>query len=465
MSYLLELSEVSFSYNGSVKPILHGLDLKVRGGESIAILGANGAGKTTLAMIIAGVLKPDSGKVIYCGANIFDEAYRAKAGEVGLMFQDPADGILATTVEREIAFTPENAQLPAERIRAIVDGLARDFDLLGDLRKNIDELSGGSIERCALAASMAADPRLLILDEPDAFLDVEGKRLFWEKIDGLKRAGTAIIYITQSVESAGKCDDMLILEGGSLRRERPEALPIEPIRHENPKTDEFFELRGIYFSFDSKRILAGINLKVRRGERIAIFGPNGSGKTTLARVFAGLYRPDTGEIAFAGEALGASKMRIAVSFQFPAKQLFAETVLEDVAFGPRNLGLENPLASAREALSSVGLGEEFYQRSPFKLSDGQQRWVGIAGVLAMKPDFILFDEPTASLDSAGKRRFRDIIEALSRDGVTVAIITHDFDFAVKCAQRAVFMESGRIAREIECDPLSIEQAYLESRSR
>lgn len=451
MPYLLEISNVSFSYCNS--PVIKDVSLKLNKGELVALCGRNGSGKSTLAQIITGVLNPDSGSVLLDGLDIFAEDYRPIPGEIGLMFQDPSEGILAVTVEREIAFTPENACFSTERIRQIVDKLAEDFGLRGEIKKNIDELSGGFIEKCALAASLAADPKLLVLDEPDAFLDWQARREFWNKLTELKSKGTTIILITQSVETAGHCDKAFTLKDGVLECGFPNNIKIAPLM---PTTlnNGYHKIEDLSFSFDSKPVIKGINLQVKAGERFAIFGANGSGKTSLARACAGVYRPDSGSVVFFDENNIPKEARIAVSFQFPARQLFAENVLADVAFGPRNFRINDPDQKAREALDKVGIPQEMHLKSPFQLSDGQQRWVGIAGVLAMEPDFIFFDEPTASLDSIGKERFRNLLGEMR--GTTIGLITHDYDFAKLCVDRLIVIAFGQIVWDgaietLDCD--------------
>ncbi len=440
MSYLLSVNDVSYSYPNSDRAVFDGLDLRISAGEMVALIGPNGAGKTTLAMIIAGMLPPDRGTILLDGADIYDDGYVARPGEVGFLYQDPADGILTTSVEREIAFGPENACVPTAEIRRIVEKLSSAFGLERALKKVIEELSGGNIERCALAGAMSTNPRLLILDEPDSFLDFEGKRRFWREIDELRRAGTAVLYITQSRSGPSRADRIYRLVNGSFSSDNIfNDNKIDKIISNDILDKSLYRFKDIAFSYNNNEVLHGVNIEIRGGERVALLGASGSGKTTLARVCAGLYSPDKGEIDLPADG------RIALSFQFPAKQLFAETVLEDVAFGPKNLGLTDPQALARRTLSRVGIDEELYDRSPFELSDGQQRWVGIAGALACEPRCIFFDEPTATLDARGRTLFRNIVSELSSEGRATVVITHDLELAAACASRAVALKGGAVA--------------------
>ncbi|HHS50056.1 MAG TPA: energy-coupling factor ABC transporter ATP-binding protein [candidate division Zixibacteria bacterium] len=438
MSYLLDIKSVKYSYPNSAAPILDCVDLQISAGEMVALFGKNGSGKTTLALIAAGIIAPNEGSVLFSGQDIFADDYHATPGEVGFLFQDPSDGIIATSVEREIAFTPENAQYAEQDIRTIVNQTAEDFRLSSVLRKNIDELSGGMLERCALAGVMAGTPSLLILDEPDSFLDAEGKRLFWKRIIELKQSGTAILFITQNTKVATLCDRAMFITDGIIKTNVNNNSDLCPIILDNKRNDIIYQLDNISFSYNSTPVICDINMTVHKGERIAILGPSGSGKTTLARIIACLYQADAGGLSI------DKSVRVGICSQFPSRQLFAETVIADVEFGPRCFQLDNPQKCAHEALELVNVPSELYEVSPFELSDGQQRRVGIAGVLAIDPDILILDEPTAALDPDGKIKLRNIIELLSNQGKTIIIITHDVDFAQKCTQRAVILNSGKV---------------------
>jgi energy-coupling factor transport system ATP-binding protein len=449
MSYLLEAKSISFSYSGNKTPVLDGLDLNISSGELVALIGPNGSGKTTLAMILSGMFEPDSGEVLLDGSEIYDESYIPRAGEVGFLYQNPSDGILTTSVEREIAFGMENACVPSGEIRRRVDRFAAAFGLEDALKRSVEQLSGGNIERCALAAAMATEPKLLILDEPDSFLDFEGKLRFWRMVEDLEASGTAIFYITQSIAGASRADRKYYIKNGILvEYNNIQNNKITPITSTNISNDRSYRFANIHFSYNKNEILHGIDIEIKGGERVALLGPSGSGKTTLARVCAGLFQSNSGKIFLPDKKNRRDGIPIALSFQFPEKQLFAETVLEDVAFGPKNLGLTKPKAIAIRALERVGIDEMgFVARSPFELSGGQQRWVGLAGVLACEPDCIFFDEPTGALDPNGKELFRDLIAELAEDDIAIFIITHDLELASACAERAIVLRDGEVAFE------------------
>ncbi|MDR7483772.1 MAG: energy-coupling factor transporter ATPase [Armatimonadota bacterium] len=213
-------------------------------------------------------------------------------------------------------------------------------------------------------------------------------------------------------------------------------------------------LRGTPMAQDALR---GVTLQIRAGDLVGIIGPTGSGKSTLIQHFNGLLRPTRGTVRIAGEDLWAPqtdrrrvRQRIGLVFQFPEYQLFEETVRADVAYGPRNLGLPEDEVSARvdDALRAVGLDPgAFGPRSPFSLSGGEMRRVALAGILAMRPEVLVLDEPAAGLDPRGKADLLDRIERLHRSGLTVILVTHSMDEVARLARRIVVMHGGRVVAE------------------
>ena len=199
-----------------------------------------------------------------------------------------------------------------------------------------------------------------------------------------------------------------------------------------------------------------VSLRLHSGEFVALIGHTGSGKSTLAQHLNGLLKPTEGRVLADGEdinAPGADKkrlrQRVGLVFQYPEHQLFEETVAKDVAFGPKNLGLSQAEIDARvlEACERVGLTGEVLESSPFELSGGQMRRAAIAGVLAMRPELLVLDEPTAGLDPAGREALMDIVRALHRSGTGVVMISHSMDDVARLATRIVVMEGGALAMD------------------
>ena len=230
------------------------------------------------------------------------------------------------------------------------------------------------------------------------------------------------------------------------------------------------DVRALAFAYpDGHQALFGVDLHVHRGERVALLGPNGAGKTTLVLQLNGILRAGAGSVAVSGlpvtdENLLEIRRRVGIVFQDPDDQLFMPTVGEDVAFGPRNLGLRGAELQARvdDALELVGMAE-FAKRPPHHLSFGQRRRVAIATVLAMEPEILVMDEPSSNLDPASRREIAEIVQSLD---VTMLMVTHDLPYAVQLCERSVILSDGLIAadgptRELLADERLMQQHRLE----
>lgn len=203
-----------------------------------------------------------------------------------------------------------------------------------------------------------------------------------------------------------------------------------------------------------KRALKDINLSIHDGEFIGLIGHTGSGKSTLTQLLNGLVKATSGTILYNNEDIYQEKYnlrelrgKVGLVFQYPEHQLFEVSVIKDVAFGPKNLGLSNEEIQERsvQALSDVGLGEEFYELSPFELSGGQKRRVAIAGVLAMQPEVLILDEPTAALDPRGKEEILELVKRLQKEKhITVILVSHSMEDVAKYVDRLIVMNHGEV---------------------
>ncbi len=233
-----------------------------------------------------------------------------------------------------------------------------------------------------------------------------------------------------------------------------------PIKYENVS---FTYNAKTPFSYEA---LSDVSLEIKDGSFTAIVGKTGCGKSTLIQQLNGLLIPTSGEVIINDYVVAKSRKRrtkkikelrklVGIVFQFPEYQLFEETVEKDVAFGPKNFGLNNEeaLKNAHEALALVGLDESFYKRSPFDLSGGERRRVAIAGILALKPNILVLDEPTAGLDPRGAREMMKLFKGLHEKGTTVILVTHDMNIVLEYSDTVIVMEDGEV-REIK-NPLEL----------
>ncbi|HEL2128956.1 TPA: energy-coupling factor transporter ATPase [Streptococcus suis] len=221
------------------------------------------------------------------------------------------------------------------------------------------------------------------------------------------------------------------------------------------------------------RALFGVDLEIVDGSYTALIGHTGSGKSTILQLLNGLNVPTEGRVVIDDVVITATsenkdikqvRKKVGLVFQFPESQVFDETVLKDVAFGPQNFGVSQEEAEtiAREKLALVGIDESLFERSPFELSGGQMRRVAIAGILAMEPSILVLDEPTAGLDPAGRQELMDIFKKLHESGMTIVLVTHLMDDVANYANFVYIMEKGKLVRSGKPVDIFQEVDFLES---
>lgn len=553
---MIECRGVSFSYDG-VAPALDGIDLNIEEGEFFCILGGNGSGKSTFAKHLNALLQPDAGTVCVNGMDASDpELVYDIRSTAGMVFQNPDDQLVATLVEDDVAFGPENLGVESAQIAQRVREALKAVGLVGFERHETHALSGGQKQRVALAGVLAMEPRVLILDEASSMLDPRGRKGLMKACHALHERGMTIVMITHFMEEAAEADRVAVFQAGRVamlgtpeeiltradelarlnldipasccfgRALRAKGVPIcaqvreadmvadivqayaersrtgiagrpfasDPRIPDNVSSaidgadalEPVIEISHLSYSYSlsarerrrwhkrsaaegasnkqalwgndpsSPWALSNVSLTVRRGEFLGLAGHTGSGKSTLVQHLNGLIRPQEGSVYALGLDLSskkdaaAVKAKVGVVFQYPERQLFAETVAQDVAFGPHNLGLSQAEVARRVASSLARVGLDLAtvgDKSPFELSGGQQRRVAFAGVLAMEPEVLVLDEPMAGLDPAARSDFLGLIDRLHRDGLTVVMVSHSMDDLANCCDRIVVMNEGTVFAE------------------
>ena len=222
----------------------------------------------------------------------------------------------------------------------------------------------------------------------------------------------------------------------------------------------FIAIKNVSFGYGHKtpfevQALKDVSFTVEKGEFVSVIGHTGSGKSTLMQMLNGLIKPEQGEILLDGKninqnkkSIGEARFKVGLCFQYPEYQLFGETCFEDIAFGPRNMGLSEDEVKERvfRAVSFVKLKKEYLEKSPFDLSGGQKRRCAIAGVMAMFPEVLILDEPTAGLDPAGRVSILDMISDYRKQtGATVFLVTHSMEIAAQMSDRILVMNQGTVA--------------------
>lgn len=478
----VELRNICFSYDDGKTWTLNNLSLTIRSGERVAIVGANGCGKSTLAKIIAGLAAPDSGYVKLCGEKVFEnttayaDAYRNARKFIGALFQSPEDQIVTTVTEDDVAFGLENLNVEQHKMRKLIDNALEAVHMEKHRLSNPSLMSGGQMQRVALAGSIAMQSKLLVLDEPTSMLDSKALEDVDELFGNLHKNGTSIVQITHRFEECKRANRILLLEDGVLREIsleelesyfdnlKPDSLKPDFSKSYSSKPDSSkkansedantaISISHLTVSYDDKLpdAISDYSLEVKKGEIVAIMGENGCGKSTLAKALCGLLKAKSGSISVEKIPVSAKtskknrqKLREIIGYvmQLPEQQLFAETVRNDVAYGPKNFGLSGDALKERvdETLKMLNL-EDLAEKSPFLLSGGQQRLVAIAGVLACKPRVIVLDEPTAGLDFDASLRILKILRTLNNQGVTIVMITHNLQEAKSLGARLVTLKA------------------------
>ncbi len=483
----VELRNICFSYDGGKTWTLNNLSLTIHSGERVAIVGANGCGKSTLAKIIAGLAAPDSGYVKLCGEKVFEnttayaDAYRNARKFIGALFQSPEDQIVTTVTEDDVAFGLENLNVEQHKMRKLIDNALKAVHMEQHSLSNPSLMSGGQMQRVALAGSIAMQSTLLVLDEPTSMLDSKALEDVDELFGNLHKNGTSIVQITHRIDECKRADRILLLEDGVLREISLEKLEsyFDNFKPESSKQDfskadfskadfskaDFskkansedantaISISHLTVSYDDKLpdAISDYSLEVKKGEIVAIMGENGCGKSTLAKALCGLLKAKSGSITVEKIPVSAKsskknrqKLRETIGYvmQLPEQQLFAETVRDDVAYGPKNFGISADALKERvdETLKMLNI-EDLAEKSPFLLSGGQQRLVAIAGVLACKPRVIVLDEPTAGLDFEASSRILEILRKLNNQGVTIVMITHNLQEAKYLGARLVTLKA------------------------
>ena len=587
---------------------LSALNFSIEEGSFVCILGHNGSGKSTLAKLFNALQLPTEGTILVSGMDSREEKNIFPIRrEVGMVFQNPDNQIIASVVEEDVGFGPENIGLPTDEIWQRVNNALFAVHMEAYRLKSPNHLSGGQKQRVAIAGTLAMEPKTIVLDEPTAMLDPSGRKEVLESVLELKRKkGISIILITHYMEEAVDADRILLMDSGKLvmdgsprevfqnverlkeyRMDVPlitelahklqkKGFPIEKtILKKEELEEELFKLKEEGFRLkecvtkkdlpgledgssakensDTASVLQGISgkeqeskpekeaaiqeeadlqkdadvqkdadikgekpeagdyiveaehlsaifqegtamesfalkdlsMKIRRGSLTAVIGHTGSGKSTLVQHLNGLIKAKSGEIFVSfrenpplvksgksflffkgkktviekkgrlslseeGFDYRALRFKVGLVFQYPEYQLFEETVLADVMFGPLNQGKtrEDAEALAKDALASLGIGEELYAKSPFELSGGQKRKVAIAGVLAMGPELLILDEPTAGLDPAGRDELFEEIAGLRKNyAMTILLVSHSMDDVARYADEVLVLHQGELKME------------------
>jgi energy-coupling factor transport system ATP-binding protein len=435
----VRLHDVTFRYPHADHDALGPVSLTVEPGEHVAVTGVNGSGKTTLMLVLAG-RPPTSGIVERAG-----DVGLGKIGGTAVIMQHPESQVLGTRVADDVVWGLPPGQTTD------VDRLLEEVGLDGLAERDTGGLSGGELQRLAVAAALAREPALLIADEVTSMVDQPGRQALLQLLSGLReRHRMALVHITHYNNEADSAERIVNMTGdGSANN-------VEMVEHSSPpsldvpadtrSSTAIIEVDGVSHEYASgtpwaTTALRDITFDVHEGDGLLIHGGNGSGKSTLAWIMAGLTVPTTGSCLLDGRPVSDQVGAVAMSFQAARLQLMRGRVDREVAsaagFSAHDTG------RVEAALAAVGLDASLASRRIDQLSGGQMRRVVLAGLLARSPRALILDEPLAGVDAASQRGLLRLLEDLRRrTGLTVIVISHDFAGLEDLCPRTLHLDDG-----------------------
>ena len=539
MAYI-KVENLKYRYPNTTKLALDGLDFEIEKGSFVGVIGENGAGKSTLCQAFNGLV-PGFFKGAYGGKVLIEDTEVAKTTvsklcqKVGLVFQNPFNQLSGAkeTVFEEIAFGLQNFGVPKEEMISRVNEVMELLDIAAYRDRNPFDLSGGQMQRVALAGILAMKPEVIVLDEPTSQLDPAGSEEVFAAVDKLAKSGITIIMVEQKLEKMAEyCDKILLLhQGKQIAFDTPEQIfsredlknygvnppaytricqkfgvkkengcypaslrealalkemfPVEEAfarrkcaagsagetsgKPENAENEQIlseivdknvsgtvdcgknvFNIEHLKFQYlENVPVLQDVNLIID-DRPTAIVGQNGAGKTTLVKLLKGLLKPINGNIYYGGDDIAQKTVamlagEIGYVFQNPDDQIFKYHVIDEVMFGPQNIGMtkEQAKEKALQALELVGL-KQLADENPYDLELSERKLVAIASVLAMDTKVLILDEPTIAQDWKGRTIIQNIIKDLSKQGKTVIAILHDMDFVAESFERVIVMAHGKV---------------------
>ena len=451
MEVAVSVKHLCFSYENAPEPAVQDVSFELDSGSYTVIAGVNGSGKSTTARIIAGLLQPSAGTVEI-----------ADGLRTGFVFQSPKDQLICGVIARDTAFGPQCQSLPASEIELRTIESLKSTGILDYAMHKSMFLSLGQTQKAALSGILAINPDILILDESVSMLDPKSREEIFTFLDMLHKKKRTILHITHDSDAISRAKDIIVMNGGKIIWKGNSSsffadktgsvyrsvfgTPLENRScfqnktQNRPAQEILLKAENISFSYGTHAVLKNISFSLKRGTLTALTGASGSGKTTLLEILAGLKKQDSGTVRSAGKPLLCQQNSDAALFE-----VFAA---DDVAFGPRNSGIKGKelLECVKTAMNRVNLPfEEFASKQTNCLSGGQKRRLSVAGIIAMKGDILLFDEPSAGLDGAAKYTVMHLLRSLAESGKTVLFTTHHYDEAQFADTSITLEKAGLIA--------------------
>lgn len=578
------------AFNG--KWALSDVSCAIKRGTYTAIIGPNGSGKSTLARHFNALLLPQFGHVTSFQIDSQTETQLFELRRlVGMVFQNPDNQIIGTTVEEDMAFGPENLAIPPTEIRERIKAALKLLQMENLAKQAPSNLSGGQKQKLAVGSTLVMQPEALVLDEATSMLDPDIRRELLSFIRELRlQRGLTVVNVTHHLDELMTADQVLVLAKGKLVRaytpldlfnddaildelalrlpgqvallkavlkakgvdklvlpdleqstledaleqalsnmtveqadnleeyakkldeaaqillqrlkcklsslealskiesatkQKDErygknlaTLTAESGREDKDNTtQEVIRVRNLSYRYPEANqgdnfVLDNISFDVYKGEILALVGHSGSGKSTLIMHLNALLKNEPQQVIVGG--LDASnkanfltiRRQVALLFQYPEHQLFAESIYKDIAYGPTKLGYTEDKVQAlvKLACDMLGFSEDMLTRSPFELSGGQMRKVALAGIIAMWPEVFVLDEPAAGLDDKGRNEIFNYIKLLKKLGKTIIVVSHNMEDVAEFADRVLIMKGGRLVKIAQPQEIFVDQSFLKANS-
>jgi energy-coupling factor transporter ATP-binding protein EcfA2 len=506
---MIKITDLTFSYPGADRPALNGLNLQIPDGELCLVMGPSGSGKSTLLRCINGLVPHFSGGDLRGSIRVngLDPARlspREMSRMVGFVFQDPETQFVVDRVEDEIVFSLENAGLGKAEMESRVSEAMKLLELTPLRSRRLETLSGGEIQRVAIAAALALKPRILVLDEPTSQLDPHSAEEVLEALVQLNKGlGLTIILAEHRLERvlphtgqiiylsddypeglSGTPRDVLnkielnppMIILGKMLGWTPLPLTLEEAREcvhnshhdiaaainksavkktasKQAGDDAFIKAHGVFVSFAAMQALRGVDLNLYSGEIAVMMGHNGAGKSTLLRALIGLTPLDSGSVwvdgqTIAGRSVADVCQQVGYLPQDPNALLFADTVQEELLITLRNHHLDPTKTEyqPRTLMERLGIVDKA-RRYPRDLSTGERQRTALGAVMVTHPGALLLDEPTRGLDYAAKLTLIKLLKSWREEGMAILMVTHDVELAVQAADRIILLENGQVSAE------------------